>query len=50
MIHLKGKSLEEWESWLENELTPPLTDNVAKPLTKYTLEAFLELIKIVKEN
>lgn len=44
---LKTATLEQWEKWLIEELTPPVkVDNQ----TQYVLEAFLELIKKVKER
>ena len=42
---IKGQSLEVWEKWIENELTPPI---MIDDEMKYVLEAFLELIEKVK--
>ena len=40
-IMIKGQPIEDWKSWLESELIPPVK---CSEQTKYVLEAFLELI------
>jgi len=42
-VLIKGQTLQAWRDWLTDELTPPI---VAKPETKYVLEAMLELIEL----
>lgn len=50
-IKIKGGTLDVWEKWLEEELTPPysgLIENNSE--VRYTMEAFLELVKKVNKK
>lgn len=44
-VKLKGKSLGDWEKWIESELTPPI---IAKPETVHVLEALRDAIAMLK--
>jgi len=41
-MEIKGQTLEAWEKWIKEELNPPVE---VDDMTKYVLEAFLELIE-----
>ncbi len=46
-LFIKGQSLDDWENWINGELTPPLAPIMTDEVV-YTMEAFLELIKMIK--
>lgn len=45
MIKLKGRPIQEWKNWVDNELSPP---TVSSPEVLYVLEALKESIKIIE--
>ena len=46
-LSIKGQSLDDWENWIISELKPPLAPIMTDEVI-YTMEAFLELIKMIK--
>ena len=44
---IKGQPIEAWISWINNELTPPIT---VDDQVKYVLEGFKESLEIIKNQ